>query len=128
MTNYAPKTSHTLVALQEDRPGKTKPARVARNCMNGKQKVALSGVLALALYARREVREIGAGIQSGCAFNRSRIGDRSWVTHRFVFLIPRFCRPDGDPLGFAGLAEPSACLPARSAISWVRIGTPVAPP
>src|SRR5260221_6527599 len=59
----------------------------------------------LALYARREVREVGTGIQSRGAFNRGRISDRSWVAHGLAFLIARFRRPDGDQLGFAGFGR-----------------------
>src|SRR5438094_6083863 len=39
----------------------------------------------LALYARGKIRQVGAGIRSGGAFNRTRIADRSWIAHGFAF-------------------------------------------
>src|ERR1700680_4021148 len=79
----------------------------------------------LALYARDKVREVGAGIQSRGAFNGGRIGDRSRVAHRFAFRIARFCRPDGDQLGFPGFGRAVGLLAGAIATSWVRMGTPV---
>ncbi len=43
----------------------------------------------LALYPRREVREVGTGIQSRCAFNGGRISDRSWVAHGLALVNSR---------------------------------------
>src|SRR5256884_5578262 len=50
----------------------------------------------LALYARGKIRQVGAGIRSGGAFQRTRIADRSWIAHGFAFPISRFRRPDRD--------------------------------
>jgi hypothetical protein len=54
-----------------------------------------------ALDARREVRQVRAGVRRGCAFHACRIGDRPRIAHRCAFLIARFGRPNGDQLGFA---------------------------
>jgi|SRR5215469_3072525 len=48
---------------------------------------------------------MGAGVRWGRAFNRGRIGDGSWIAHRFAFLIARFGRPNGDELGFASFSR-----------------------
>jgi len=77
-----------------------------------------TAAVCLALDARCEVRQVGASIQSGCTFNRGRIGNRSWIAYRFAFPIPRFRRPDGDQLGFAGFGR-SVRLLARAILDFL---------
>src|SRR5712691_6787045 len=50
-----------------------------------------------------EGRTCGSSVQRACAFQGSRVGDRSFITDGRAFCIERFRTPDGTEFYFAGL-------------------------
>jgi rhodanese-related sulfurtransferase len=78
---------------------KKRPATCPHHATGGFGKGSARG---FAQYALSKLASFGAGIGSGGAFNRRRIGDRSRIPNWLVLFVPGFRGPQSDDSTFDG--------------------------